>query len=212
LKQANDNHVHRERDPTGHCHTHGVPRLLVPPFPIEIVEDEQQRRHTAQYPWRIPWIRHLLSKERGWRRRRALRHRDGNGVCINRAPRCARKMDPGLPAEVIVIKTAGKEAMLGFHLAEIDHIFGIGIPLTFAWRVSTPGHEKYMITSSHREGKAMELLDIEKVADKWLYAMRIVSQAGPSDVLAECKDHGFPNSQIVVGDMATPCVPGMLGN
>ena len=23
----------------GHCHTHGVPRLLVPPFPIEIVED-----------------------------------------------------------------------------------------------------------------------------------------------------------------------------
>ncbi len=25
LKQANDNHVHRERDPTGHCHTHGVP-------------------------------------------------------------------------------------------------------------------------------------------------------------------------------------------
>jgi hypothetical protein len=39
LKQANDNHVHRERDPTGHCHTHGVPRLLVPPFPIEIVQD-----------------------------------------------------------------------------------------------------------------------------------------------------------------------------
>ncbi len=39
LQQANDNHVHRERDPTGHCHTHGVPRLLVPPFPIEIVED-----------------------------------------------------------------------------------------------------------------------------------------------------------------------------
>jgi hypothetical protein len=39
LKQANDNHVHRERDPTGHCHTHGIPRALVPPFPIEIVED-----------------------------------------------------------------------------------------------------------------------------------------------------------------------------
>jgi hypothetical protein len=39
LQKANDNHVHRERDPTGHCHTHGVPRLLVPPFPIELVED-----------------------------------------------------------------------------------------------------------------------------------------------------------------------------
>ena len=38
-RQANDNHVHHERDPTGHCHTHGVPRSLVPPFPIEIVED-----------------------------------------------------------------------------------------------------------------------------------------------------------------------------
>jgi hypothetical protein len=39
LQQANDNHVHRERDPTGHCHMHGVPRSLVPPFPTEIVED-----------------------------------------------------------------------------------------------------------------------------------------------------------------------------
>ena len=37
--RPNDNHVHRERDPTGHCHMHGVPRSLVPPFPTEIVED-----------------------------------------------------------------------------------------------------------------------------------------------------------------------------
>ncbi len=39
LQKANDNHAHHERDPTGHCHTHGVPRSLIPPFPIEIVED-----------------------------------------------------------------------------------------------------------------------------------------------------------------------------
>jgi hypothetical protein len=39
LQKAEDNHVHRERDPTGHCHMHGVPRSLVPPFPTEIVED-----------------------------------------------------------------------------------------------------------------------------------------------------------------------------
>ena len=26
LQQANDNHIHRERDPTGRCHTHGVPK------------------------------------------------------------------------------------------------------------------------------------------------------------------------------------------
>jgi hypothetical protein len=39
LQKANDNHAHHERDPTGHCHMHGVPRSLVPPFPTEIVED-----------------------------------------------------------------------------------------------------------------------------------------------------------------------------
>jgi hypothetical protein len=31
--------MHRERDPTAHCHIHGVPRSLVAPFPIEIVQD-----------------------------------------------------------------------------------------------------------------------------------------------------------------------------
>ncbi len=39
LQHAKDNHDHHERDPTGHCHMHGVPRSLVPPFPIEIVQD-----------------------------------------------------------------------------------------------------------------------------------------------------------------------------
>jgi hypothetical protein len=38
-KKADENHAHHELDPTGHCHTHGVPRSLVPPFPIEIVQD-----------------------------------------------------------------------------------------------------------------------------------------------------------------------------
>jgi hypothetical protein len=36
---AHEHLEHRERDPVGHCHTHGVPRVMVPPFPIEIVED-----------------------------------------------------------------------------------------------------------------------------------------------------------------------------
>ena len=39
LEQANDNHVIANAIPVGHCHTHGVPRSLVPPFPIEIVQD-----------------------------------------------------------------------------------------------------------------------------------------------------------------------------
>ena len=39
LQQANDNHVHHERDPTGHCHMHGVPRSWCLRFRFEIVQD-----------------------------------------------------------------------------------------------------------------------------------------------------------------------------
>jgi hypothetical protein len=38
-KQAAENAVHRERDEVGHCHMHGVPRTMVPPFPLVIVQD-----------------------------------------------------------------------------------------------------------------------------------------------------------------------------
>ena len=38
--QLDWNKQHRELDPVGHCHPHGVPRTMVPPFPMEIVEDE----------------------------------------------------------------------------------------------------------------------------------------------------------------------------
>ena len=38
-KQALLNWEHRDRDPVGYCHMHGVPRVMVPPFPIEIVQD-----------------------------------------------------------------------------------------------------------------------------------------------------------------------------
>lgn len=38
-KKAEDNWAHRERDPVGHCHMHGVPRVMVPPFPFMIVQD-----------------------------------------------------------------------------------------------------------------------------------------------------------------------------
>ena len=37
--KATENGVHRERDPVGHCHMHGVPRVMVPPFPYVIVQD-----------------------------------------------------------------------------------------------------------------------------------------------------------------------------
>jgi hypothetical protein len=36
---ANDNDTHRERDPVGQCHPHGVPRVMFPPFPLEILQD-----------------------------------------------------------------------------------------------------------------------------------------------------------------------------
>jgi hypothetical protein len=37
--KANDNATHRERDAVGHCHMHGVPRTMAPPFPLTIVQD-----------------------------------------------------------------------------------------------------------------------------------------------------------------------------
>src|SRR5213083_1467954 len=38
-ERAADNDQHRERDPVGQCHMHGVPRVMFPPFPQEIVQD-----------------------------------------------------------------------------------------------------------------------------------------------------------------------------
>jgi hypothetical protein len=38
-EKAMDNNAHRERDPVGHCHMHGVPRVMLPPFPLEIIQD-----------------------------------------------------------------------------------------------------------------------------------------------------------------------------
>jgi hypothetical protein len=38
-RQAQLNWEQRDRDPVGFCHMHGVPRMLVPPFPLEIVQD-----------------------------------------------------------------------------------------------------------------------------------------------------------------------------
>jgi hypothetical protein len=38
-ERAADNDQHRERDPVGQCHMHGVPRVMFPPFPLEIVQD-----------------------------------------------------------------------------------------------------------------------------------------------------------------------------
>lgn len=38
-ERALDNDQHRERDPVGQCHMHGVPRVMFPPFPLEILQD-----------------------------------------------------------------------------------------------------------------------------------------------------------------------------
>ena len=44
--KANDNATHRERDAVGHCHMHGVPRTMLPPFPMTFVSG-QQLHHNA---------------------------------------------------------------------------------------------------------------------------------------------------------------------
>ena len=38
-ERALDNDQHRERDPVGQCHMHGVPRVMFPPFPLEVLQD-----------------------------------------------------------------------------------------------------------------------------------------------------------------------------
>ena len=38
-KKAKLNSEEAYRDPVGYCHPHGVPRQLVPPFPLELVQD-----------------------------------------------------------------------------------------------------------------------------------------------------------------------------
>src|SRR5678816_1945703 len=40
-ERALDNDKHRERDPVGQCHMHGVPRVMFPPFPLEILQDRE---------------------------------------------------------------------------------------------------------------------------------------------------------------------------
>ena len=40
-ERALDNEKHRERDPVGQCHMHGVPRVMFPPFPLEILQDRE---------------------------------------------------------------------------------------------------------------------------------------------------------------------------
>jgi hypothetical protein len=40
-ERALDNDKHRERDPVAQCHMHGVPRVMFPPFPLEILQDRE---------------------------------------------------------------------------------------------------------------------------------------------------------------------------
>ena len=40
-EKMKDNAAHRQSDPVGYCHMHGVPRTMVPPFPLSIVQDGQ---------------------------------------------------------------------------------------------------------------------------------------------------------------------------
>jgi hypothetical protein len=40
-ERALDNDKHRERDPVGQCHMHGVPRVMFPPFLLEILQDRE---------------------------------------------------------------------------------------------------------------------------------------------------------------------------
>jgi hypothetical protein len=54
-EKAKDNWEHRGRDPVGHCHMHGVPRVMVPPFPFRIIQDRDYvvMLHETEHSLRI---------------------------------------------------------------------------------------------------------------------------------------------------------------
>jgi len=65
-------------------------------------------------------------------------------------------------------------------------------PLNFPWTTPRPGHEKYHVTLTWRDGSIYETLEVEKVGEKWLYAMSLKDNE-TNQLLVDCKDNGFPS-------------------
>lgn len=94
------------------------------------------------------------------------------------------------------------------HFQELDaRGLGSAFATQFLWKPSIPDHEHYDITITWRDGSVSEDLAIERIENKWLWAMTVKDRANGT-MLAECNDPG-----ISLGASAKPrCFPEMTEN
>ena len=84
-----------------------------------------------------------------------------------------------------------RRSTLSLIWAELDAGTKItGPPTSFTYSPLVPDHGHFFITVSYRGGNIIEDLFIERVADKWAYAIR-AGIPGEGTVF-ECRDSGFP--------------------
>jgi hypothetical protein len=62
----------------------------------------------------------------------------------------------------------------------------------FLWTPPNPDHEHYSINITWRDGTIFEDLRIERLGDKWFWAMQLTDRE-TNKVLVNCNDKGFPN-------------------
>jgi hypothetical protein len=85
-----------------------------------------------------------------------------------------------------------RRSIIIFSWPEIDvGTMTAGRTLTFAWPPITPDHQKYMISISYRGGYLIESLRVERVGEKWAYAMTVGTNSGIG--LLNCRDPEFPS-------------------
>jgi hypothetical protein len=79
------------------------------------------------------------------------------------------------------------------NFAEIDPVEGVWAK-QFPWKPLDIDHQYYNVTIACREGFFSERLRVERVNEKWQYAMTVVNQK-TKRVLIDCEDPMFPSGQ-----------------
>lgn len=80
---------------------------------------------------------------------------------------------------------------------------------------SEADHQHFLFTISHRTGNLIENLRIERVKDKWNYAVS-VNDSTPREpgeqlpALIECRDKDFPRGVLGYNSQLNPCVPKVI--
>jgi hypothetical protein len=133
-----------------------------------------------------------------------------------------RGPDPSLNVEVMFVDRVkqkqvveGKTSITNEDIASYMHLFKVGevdakgrgsiFAQQFLWTPPDPNHEEYEIMLTWRDGVVTQDLRIERVNDKWFYAIKI-KDAESGNELMSCKDKGFPGAV----HNETPCFPAIL--